>query len=165
MADGSFRNENQQRALGLLNGIESEGWPSLQDKAVSDWSGGLNRQFFWAANSHAPAFSYINHKFMEPEGGPGDPKQAEVGFNIHRLVMAAAVLTDSALTYVLMPPGKAPRRTGIWDELVAGTERLRLDPTHGVVLAPNVPHAVEPDDGADLVLLVHHLRQGAGDHP
>jgi hypothetical protein len=123
LADGSFRNENQQRAFGLLNGIESEGWPSLQDKTVSDWSGGLNRQLFWAANSRAPAFSYINHKFTEPAGGPGDPKQAEVGFNIHRLVMAAAVLTDSALTYVLMPPGNAPRRTGIWDEVVAGTER------------------------------------------
>jgi quercetin dioxygenase-like cupin family protein len=44
--------------------------------------------------------------------------------------------------------------------VVAGSERLRLDTTHAVVLAPNVPHAVEPDAGTDLVLLVHHLGRG-----
>ena len=44
--------------------------------------------------------------------------------------------------------------------VVAGAERLRLDPTHAVVLAPNVPHSVEPDTGTDLVLLVHHLGSG-----
>lgn len=123
LADGSFKNENQQRAFGLLNGIESEGWPSLQDKDVTDWSGGLNRQLFWAANGHAPVLNYINHKFNEPEAGPTDPKRAEVGFAIHRLVMAAAVLTDSAFTYVLTPPGSTPRHAEIWDELVAGTLR------------------------------------------
>jgi quercetin dioxygenase-like cupin family protein len=48
--------------------------------------------------------------------------------------------------------------------VVAGTERLRLDATHAVILAPNVPHAVEPDAGTDLVLLVHHLGRGAERH-
>lgn len=48
--------------------------------------------------------------------------------------------------------------------VVAGSERLRLDSTHAVVLAPNVPHAVEPDSGMDLVLLVHHLRRGEERH-
>jgi AcrR family transcriptional regulator len=38
-------------------------------------------------------------------------------------------------------PGASGRGT-----VVAGAERLRLDPAHAVVLAPNVPHAVEPDD-------------------
>lgn len=49
--------------------------------------------------------------------------------------------------------------------VVAGSERLRLDAGHAVVLAPNVPHAVEPDAGADLTLLVHHLGRGEEDHP
>jgi quercetin dioxygenase-like cupin family protein len=48
--------------------------------------------------------------------------------------------------------------------VVAGAERLRLDPTHAVVLASNVPHAVEPDTGTDLVLLVHHLGRGGEHH-
>lgn len=49
--------------------------------------------------------------------------------------------------------------------VVAGSERLRLDATHAVVLAPDVPHAVEPDPGTDLVLLVHHLGRGEEHHP
>lgn len=48
--------------------------------------------------------------------------------------------------------------------VVAGSERLRLDPTHAVVLAPSVSHAVEPDAGTDLVLLVHHLGRGKEKH-
>lgn len=41
--------------------------------------------------------------------------------------------------------------------VTAGTEQLRVDAAHAVLLAPNVPHAVAPDDGTDLVLLVQHL--------
>jgi quercetin dioxygenase-like cupin family protein len=48
--------------------------------------------------------------------------------------------------------------------VVAESKRLRLDPAHAVVLAPNVPHAVEPDAGTDLVLLVHHLRRDGEHH-
>lgn len=49
--------------------------------------------------------------------------------------------------------------------VTAGAERFRIDSTHAVVLAPNVPHAVEPDAGTDLVLLVHHLGRGEEAHP
>ena len=49
--------------------------------------------------------------------------------------------------------------------VVAGDGRLRLDRTHAVVLAPNVPHSVEPDSGTDLVLLVHHLGRFEEHHP
>lgn len=48
--------------------------------------------------------------------------------------------------------------------VVAGTDRMPLDPHHAVFLAPNVPHAVEPEPGADLVLLVHHLGRGEEHH-
>jgi len=48
--------------------------------------------------------------------------------------------------------------------VVAGSERLHLEPTHAVVLAPNVPHAEEPDPGTDMVLLVHHLGRGEEHH-
>ena len=33
------------------------------------------------------------------------------------------------------------------------------------VLAASVSHAVQPDPGADLVLLVHHLGRGEESHP
>ena len=39
-----------------------------------------------------------------------------------------------------------------------GGEARRLDATHFVSLAPGVTHAIEPDAGTDMVLLVHHLR-------
>lgn len=53
--------------------------------------------------------------------------------------------------------------------VTAGGEQLRLDTTHPAVLAAKVSHAVAPDPGTDLVLLVHHLgrapdHHGEGDH-
>lgn len=44
-----------------------------------------------------------------------------------------------------------------------GDETHRLDANHFVSLAPGVPHAVEPDAGTDMVLLVHYLRGGHED--
>ena len=112
-----------QRAFGILNGIESEGWPNLDDWAFDDWSGGLNRLAFWRANAFPPAFSYINHKWVEPVAGkPGEHKDAEVPFARHRLAFAAAQFTDSMICYALQPPHEAKGRIGIWDEFVCGTE-------------------------------------------
>jgi hypothetical protein len=112
-----------QRAFGILNGMESEGWPNLDDWAFDDWSGGLNRLAFWAANAHPPAFSYINHKWVEPvEGKPGEHKDAEVPFARHRLVFAAAQFADAMLCYALQPPRDAQGRIGLWDEFVCGVE-------------------------------------------
>ncbi|MCK5175740.1 MAG: hypothetical protein KAR47_20260, partial [Planctomycetes bacterium] len=88
LADG--HSSRGQRAFGILNGIESEGWPSLSDPAISDFSGGLNRHFFWSQNGRQPAFNYINHKYTAPGPGPGQRIRPDVGFNIHRLVFAAA---------------------------------------------------------------------------
>lgn len=112
-----------QRAFGVLNGIESEGWPNLDDWAFDDWSGGLNRLAFWQANAQAPAFSYINHKWVEPvPGQPGEHRDAQVPFARHRLAFAGALFADAAITYALQPPREAKGRIGIWDEFVGGTE-------------------------------------------
>lgn len=113
---------NSQRAFNLLNGIESEGFPNLRDWDFEDWSGGLNRHAFWAANAHPPAFSYINHKWTEPiRGQPGEHGNPEVPFSRHRLSLAAAQFTDSAVCYSF-PPARDPGGLfGIWDELRGGT--------------------------------------------
>lgn len=112
-----------QRAFHILNGIESEGWPNLSDSAVEDWSGGLNRHFFWRANARPPVFNYINHKFIEPGKTPGEERNPEVPFNIHRLVFAAGVFTDSAICYSFMPPGGVRGSVPVWDELIMGAEK------------------------------------------
>jgi len=120
LADGMAL--DNQRAFGILNGIESEGWPFLRDPEVNDWSGGLNRHFFWRQNAQPPVFNYVNHKFIEPGEGPGVVRRPKVGFNIHRLVFAAAVFTDSAICYSYAPPRRPGELLSIWDELVAGAE-------------------------------------------
>jgi quercetin dioxygenase-like cupin family protein len=49
--------------------------------------------------------------------------------------------------------------------VTAGAETFRIDPAHAVVLAPAVPHAVQPDEGSDLVLLVQHHGRAQENHP
>jgi hypothetical protein len=112
-----------QRAWGLLNGIESEGWPNGNDWDFDDWSGGLNRHNFWQANARPPVFNYINHKWVEPiPGKPGEHKSAEVPFSRHRLAFAAAQFTDAAICYSSQPPRDADGQVGIWDEFRRGAD-------------------------------------------
>jgi hypothetical protein len=120
MADG--HGAQHQRCFGTLNGIESEGWPNLSDWEIRDWSGGLNRHFFWARNGRDPPFSYVNHKFTTAGEEPGSRRVQGVGSGIHRLVFAAAMFTDSAICYSYPPPKENGELFGIWDELQMGVE-------------------------------------------
>lgn len=113
-----------QRAFGILNGIESEGFPNLNDWEFNDWSGGLNRHAFWQLNARPPAFNYINHKWNQPVPGmPGEHRNPEVPFSRHRLSFAAAQFTDAALCYSFAPPRERGTGFPIWDELRCGTEK------------------------------------------
>ena len=120
LADGMH--EGNQRAFGILNGIESEGWPHLRDHEIKDWSGGLNRHFFWDKNSRSPVANYINHKFNVPTGEPGVVKPPDVPFSTHRLVFAVGVFTNSAMCYSFAPPAERGAPIAIWDEFRMGTE-------------------------------------------
>jgi len=115
LADGA--GPRHQRGFGVLNGIESEGWPHLSDWEIVDWSGGLNRHNFWRENAYPPAFSYVNHKFIRA----GKPFQ--VPLSISRLVLASCLFTDSAITYSLQPAREEGQLIGIYDELLMGAER------------------------------------------
>ncbi len=116
--------EAAQRAFGLLNGVESEGWPRLRDYThFHDWSGGLNRLGYWRANSRGPVLSYVNHKFIMPGEKPGQTLMPELPFGVHRLVFAAAVMSDAAICYSLPPADKAGELIGVWDELWMGEEK------------------------------------------
>ena len=122
LADG--HSGGHQRAFGLLNGIESEGWPDLRDARVDDWSGGMNRHLFWLANGRQPRFSYINHKFNSPGDQPGRPTATPVPLSTVRLVMAAGEFTDSAICFA-QAPAKEQRSDliAIWDELWMGKDK------------------------------------------
>ncbi len=100
------------RAFGILNGIESEGWPIGNDPKINDWSGGINRHMFWDKNAREPKLNFINHRWW------GRP---DVTIGVERLVMAACCLTNSAHALNIRPkaePGQT--QTPIWDELVMG---------------------------------------------
>ena len=118
MADG--HSPHSQRSFGILNGIESEGWPVLTDSEIVDWSGGLNRHEFWRLNARAPVLNYINHKFTERSTKPGEVvTMVQVPLSTSRLIMAAGLFTDAAFTYCIMPT--SGKDIGIYDELRMGT--------------------------------------------
>ena len=113
MADGgSIRN---QRAVGALNGIESEGWPSMPDIDLIDWSAGINRHRYWTQFAAQPRFSYVNQK-TESRG-----KHLHAELNQARLTLAACTLMDSAVTCATSPPGPKGDLP-IYDELIAGQD-------------------------------------------
>ncbi|MEA3364222.1 MAG: hypothetical protein U9Q79_01160 [Candidatus Hydrogenedentes bacterium] len=117
MADG--HSPNNQRSVKILNGIESEGWPSLNDPELRDWSGGLNRHAYWNAHARPTRFNYINHKFMDKG------ERVEVPFSTTRLVLAAAQFTDAAFTFSYTPPQDDAPPLDVWDELCLGTENKK----------------------------------------
>ena len=120
LADG--RTPHNQRAFRILNGIESEGWPGQNDWEINDWSGGLNRHWFWQENSRAPVLNYFNHKYTMAGEEPGQRIRPKVPFSTHRLVMAAAQFTDAAFCYSFVPPAAEGELIGVWDELWKGVE-------------------------------------------
>jgi hypothetical protein len=122
LADGQQEAQGQ-RGFGILNGIESEGFPSHRDWQMRGWSTAINRHNFWNQNSHPPVFSYINHKYVEPGTQPGEQRPPEVPFSIHRLVFAAAVMTDAAICYSFVPPREEGSLIAVWDEFWAGEEK------------------------------------------
>ena len=112
-ADGALGRggERSQRNWEIYNGIESEGWPNLSEWEIDDWSGGLNRHFFWQQNAREPVFNYINHKWVEAvPDRPGHHKQRHVPFSRHRLVFAAGQFFDSMICYASAP--RLPVSTG-----------------------------------------------------
>ena len=121
-----------------------------------------------AAPHHAATLSGPPSRIVEFTTTPsaGDPREARVLVDEPALKLASIVLRGGTVlpTHHSAVPVTILALQGS-GTVVARGERLRLDPTHAVVLAPNVPHAVEPDTGTDLVLLVHHLGRGEERHP
>ncbi|RYF11819.1 MAG: hypothetical protein EOO42_20850, partial [Flavobacteriales bacterium] len=116
IADGMIT--TNQRAVGILNGMENEGWPSLRDPEMDDWSGGLNRNLFWIANTTLPSYTYINHKYLENlKVKPAD--------NIQRLILAVAqqlrIPISTGVQDMSSPAPEPGELFGVWDELKMGT--------------------------------------------
>jgi hypothetical protein len=110
----------QQRAFGLLNGIETEAFPNNDDAEIHDWSGAINKLLFWRQHSAEPSLQYTAHKFRLKRKSDDHPMA--VPFSTHRLILAANALTDTATALNSSPGPDAGGLPSIWDELVKGTE-------------------------------------------
>lgn len=98
LADGDFQH---QKATWLLNGIESERWPARRDTELKHWPDGINRHMFWNEFSQEPKLSYFKvDQFFAPGRVPID-----MPANIRRLIVAAGVMTDSAIVPAFKPEG------------------------------------------------------------
>lgn len=118
-----------------------------------------------------------HHAAPDPAAGPAarvvdltppagtTPKEVKIVVNEPSLKLASLTLRGG--TILPAHDGDVPvmivaqRGKGV---VVANGERLPIDPDHAVFLAPKVSHAVEPEPGTDLVLLVFHLGQGQERH-
>lgn len=120
-----------------------------------------------AAQHHPEALSGSPSRTVEfpIASSPGEPREVRVLIDEPALKLASIVLRGGTVlpTHHSEVPVTIMALQGS-GTVVAGSERLRLDPTHAVVLAPNVAHSVEPDSGTDLVVVVHHLGQGKDIH-
>lgn len=116
-----------------------------------------------AAGHHGPEVRSVD---LPAAPGSGQPREVRVLVDEPGLKLATIVLRAGTKlpTHHSAAPVTIAALHGS-GTVVAGTERLRLDATHAVVLGAGVPHAVEPEPGTDLVLLVHHLGRGEDHHP
>lgn len=121
-----------------------------------------------AAQHHVASIAAPERRVVDLPGKPaaGQPREVRVLVDEPALKLASIILRGGTVlpTHQSAVPVTITALQGS-GAVVAGSERLRLDATHAVVLAPDVPHAVEPDPGTDLVLLVHHLGRGEEHHP
>jgi mannose-6-phosphate isomerase-like protein (cupin superfamily) len=116
---------------------------------------------------HAATLGGPASRVVELPAAPsaGEPREARVLVDEPALRLASIVLRGGTV----LPTHHAEVPVTIMaihgsGTVVVGSERLPIDPTHAVVLAPKVPHSVEPAPGTDLVLLVHHLGHGDEHH-
>jgi len=145
-----------QRNWGIFNGIESEGWPNLHEWEMDDWSGGLNRHFFWQQNARKPAFNYINHKWVQGvPGQPGRTQQVRVPFSRHRLAFAAGQFFDAMICY--SSPPALPASTGYtyWSRDVNVPQDASL--VFDIGMGPKSP---ERSDGVWFKVCAAELRDG-----
>lgn len=112
LADGN--EANQQREFSVLNGIESETWPSHWDPSVEQWSSGINRHLFWKKRSFLPSLNYIKIGKLPNKNGPSTAPSA----NLRRLRVAGALFTDSVISPAHRVKGKGVDK---WPELTGGT--------------------------------------------
>ena len=116
LADGG--RPESQRAVDVLNGMESEGFSSPNlDPYQKEWSSNMNRFPFWKWARQQPfELNYAVHKDTSlPAPHP---------VNLTRMVLAASQNLGIAVTSIIRPDPEPGERDGVWDELKRGTDEV-----------------------------------------
>ena len=137
-----------QRGFGILNGVESEGFPRSKWYDFVLWSERMNKLCYWAGHSASPAFSLITGKFEAEEGmNPKDPS-GFVPLSTVRLQIAASALCGAAY-FPFYRPNPESKSVIVWDELVMGqagrTGWLGMPAGDTVYLSERLPDALGGD--------------------
>ena len=109
--------------------------------------------------AEAPAVRPIE---FPAEAGEGQPREVKV---LHD-DPAVKLVTITLRKGTVLPAHSAPVPVTIQalrgaGTIVIGDARHRLDASHAIVLPAGTSHAVEPDAGTSMVVLVHHLGRAA----
>lgn len=106
----------QQPDTASVNGVELEGFPTMDDYGMKLWSQALMTLELWRLRGINPRLSYPLFKFAIPNDYP-------VSFNRFRLTVAAALATNSVVSWFNDIGGVSgePNDVVVWDEMVAGT--------------------------------------------
>lgn len=113
-----------RRVGAVLNGVESEGWPTPFDLETSEWSSGMNDHTFVHARGASPRLVYIHYKYAERREKQNN---ARVDFPLSRarLILAAAQILGDAVTTNNGPKPEEGEQDGLFDELKMGVARRR----------------------------------------
>lgn len=108
----------QQPDTAAVNGVELEGFPTLDDYGITLWSQALMTLQFWQSRRAGTRLNYPLYKYAAPNDYP-------VSFNRFRLTLAAALASNTAVSWFNDVGGSSgsPSDVVIWDELVAGTAK------------------------------------------
>ena len=106
----------QQPDTASVNGVELEGFPTLDDYGITLWSQALMTLQFWQSRGASTRLSYPLYKYAAPNDYP-------VSFNRFRLTLAAALATNTPVSWFNDIGGTSgtPNDIVLWDELIAGT--------------------------------------------
>ncbi|MDO6617640.1 hypothetical protein [Shewanella sp. 6_MG-2023] len=142
LADGNEL--NQQREFGLLNGIESETWPSHWDPEIEQWSSGMNRHLFWNDNCYSPCFSYIKlGELPSKKGSSVAPTE-----NTRKLRVAAALIMDATIAPAYRPKGK---KIDNWPELTGG--KRNYNSWLGKVISPPMYYKISDNKPKNCIIV------------
>jgi quercetin dioxygenase-like cupin family protein len=110
----------------------------------------------------APQGQRVHEVAYPVAAGTGEAKEVNMMLDTPHLKVASITLRKgTVLAEHATPMPVTIMAVSGSGHVVVGDQKVRIEAGKMVALAPHAPHSVVPDAGSDLVVLVHHVKQGA----